>query len=75
MTYCAANTATGVDALPDGQIFVASMEPCLGLMDARGEPIWTVTSPILDSRVRLTKCAYPKTAKSLTLAMAIPGLP
>ena len=50
MTYCASNSAAGVDALPDGRILVASMEPCLGLMDARGEPIWTVASPILDFR-------------------------
>ncbi len=48
MTYCAPNTATGVSALPDGQILVASFPPCLGLMDARGEPVWTVPSPILD---------------------------
>jgi WD40 repeat protein len=48
MTYCAQETATGVNALRDGRIFVASLAPCLGLMDARGEPIWTVPSPILD---------------------------
>ena len=42
MTYCAADTAAGVDALPDGQILVAAMAPCLGLMDAGGNPIWTV---------------------------------
>ena len=28
----------------------AASPPCLGLMDARGEPIWTVSSPILDFR-------------------------
>ena len=50
MTYCAPNTAAGVDTLPDGRILVAGMAPCLGLMDARGEPIWTVASPILDFR-------------------------
>lgn len=47
MTYCAADTAAGVDVLPDGRIVVASMEPCLGLIDARGEPVWTVGSPVL----------------------------
>ena len=51
MTYCASSdTAAGVNALPEGRILVASMAPCLGLMDARGEPIWTVASPILDFR-------------------------
>jgi WD40 repeat protein len=48
MTYCYASTATGVDALPGGRILVGSMEYCLGLMDAHGEPIWTVMAPILD---------------------------
>jgi WD40 repeat protein len=48
MTYCASNTAAGVDALPDGRILVGSMSDCLGLMDARGNPLWTVGSPILD---------------------------
>ena len=50
MTYCASDTAAGVDALPDGRILVASTAPCLGLMDAQGKPIWTVPSPILDNR-------------------------
>jgi hypothetical protein len=50
MTYCSADTASGVDALRNGEIFVASVTPCLGLMDSRGEPIWTVLSPILDFR-------------------------
>jgi hypothetical protein len=50
MTYCAADTASGVDALRNGEIFVTSVNPCLGLMDFRGEPIWTVLSPILDFR-------------------------
>jgi hypothetical protein len=48
MTYCAATTATDIDALPGGRVLVASMAPCLGLMDARGNPIWTAPSPILD---------------------------
>jgi WD40 repeat protein len=54
MTYCSANTAVGVDVLARGPIFVASMAPCLGLMDARGEPIWTVASPVVDVRYRTT---------------------
>jgi WD40 repeat protein len=48
MTYCAATTATDIDALPGGRVLVASMAPCLGVMDARGNPIWTAPSPILD---------------------------
>jgi WD40 repeat protein len=50
MTYCAPNSAAGVDALSGGRILVASMGTCLGVTDARGEPIWTVASPILDFR-------------------------
>jgi len=49
-TYCSPISASGVDALPEGRIFVSSWQPCLGLMDARGEPIWTAASPILDFR-------------------------
>jgi WD40 repeat protein len=49
MTYCAADTAVGVDALPDGRVLVASQR-CIGLMDPGGESIWTVGSPILDFR-------------------------
>jgi WD40 repeat protein len=49
MTYCARDTATGVSALSDRTILVVSQR-CLGLMDARGEPIWIVPSPILDTR-------------------------
>ncbi len=50
LTYCAADTAAGVDALPDGRILVASLAQCLGLMDADGKPVWTVASPVLDFR-------------------------
>jgi WD40 repeat protein len=50
MTYCAPDSATGLDALPDGRILVASMAACFGLEDVRGEPFWTVSSPILDFR-------------------------
>jgi WD40 repeat protein len=49
MTYCAANTAAGVDALPDGRILVAA-QPCLGLMSADGHPVWTVGSRVFDFR-------------------------
>jgi WD40 repeat protein len=47
MTYCAPNTATGINALSDGKILVAAKQ-CLGVTDARGDPIWTVALPTLD---------------------------
>ena len=50
LTYCAPSTAAGVDALPDGRILVASLAPCLGLMDADGKPVWTIASPLSDFR-------------------------
>jgi WD40 repeat protein len=50
MTYCAQDSATDVSALPDGHILMASLTPCLGLMDASGQPIWTVKLRILDFR-------------------------
>jgi WD domain, G-beta repeat len=50
MTYCASDTAAGIDVLPDGAILAASRAQCLALMDARGEPMWTVPSPVLDFR-------------------------
>lgn len=51
MTYCASNTATDIDVLPDGDILMAALTTsCLGLMDASGKPIWTVASPTLDFR-------------------------
>ena len=50
MTYCAPNTGLGLNILPNNRILVASMTPCLGLMEADGKPVWTVTSPVLDLR-------------------------
>jgi WD40 repeat protein len=50
MTYCAFSTAAGVDALPDGRILVAAMGPCLGLVYADGNPVWTVGSRVFDFR-------------------------
>ena len=50
MTYCGATAAAGVDALPDGRIFVAGITPCVEIMDARGKSIWTIKSPVLDVR-------------------------
>ena len=41
LTYCAGETAGGIATLPDGSILVASMKPCLGLISATGEQIWT----------------------------------
>jgi WD40 repeat protein len=75
MTYCAATTATGVDALPDGRIFVASMEPCLGLMDARGEPIWTVPSPILELSGEADEMRVSPDGKVVDFGYGGPGTP
>jgi hypothetical protein len=50
MTYCAQDTATDISALPDGRILMASLAPCLSVMDARGTAIWTVEPPVLDFR-------------------------
>jgi WD40 repeat protein len=50
MSYCAHDTAIGLDALPEGRVLVSSMRPCFGLSRAHGEPIWTAASPILDFR-------------------------
>jgi WD40 repeat protein len=50
MTYCAPDTAAGVDIMPNGRILVAASLPCLGLMNADGQPVWTVGSPISDFR-------------------------
>jgi WD40 repeat protein len=64
MTYCGtSDTAAGVDALPDGRILVASMEPCLGLMDASGEPVWTIASPVLDFRGQADNMRVSKDGK------------
>jgi WD40 repeat protein len=56
MTYCAPDTAAGVDALPDGRILVAAL-PCLGLMNAAGHPVWTVGSRVLDFRTQELKAS------------------
>jgi WD40 repeat protein len=48
--YCADDNAAEVTVLPGGRLLVASMAPCVGLMDARGEPIWTLASRTLDFR-------------------------
>ena len=49
-TYCAEDLVAGIETLPDGRVLVASMRPCLGLMNPEGEPIWTNKSPIGDFR-------------------------
>jgi len=73
MTYCVDDAVTGVHALPGGRILVATMAPCLGSMDARGEPIWTVASPSSIFAIRQTSCAFPRTAGLSTSALAHPG--
>src|SRR5262249_54332603 len=50
MTYCAPNTAAGIDTLQNGQILVATMMPSLCLMNADGHPVWTASSRIFDFR-------------------------
>jgi hypothetical protein len=51
ITYCdTLSSASGVDALPDGRILVASMKPCLGLLKDRGKPSWTVAGSRLSRR-------------------------
>ncbi len=50
MTYCGPDSAAAIDAMPDERILVSSLAACLGLMDARGGPIWTASPPILDFR-------------------------
>jgi WD40 repeat protein len=50
MTYCAPDSAAGVNILPNSRILVAALSSCLGLMEADGKPVWTVTSPVLDAR-------------------------
>ena len=50
MTYCGPDFTSGLNILPNSRILVASELPCLGLMEADGKPIWTVTSPVLDLR-------------------------
>ena len=50
MTYCATDSTAGLNVLREGRILVAALATCLGLMDARGEPIWSVASPVLDNR-------------------------
>jgi WD40 repeat protein len=50
MTYCSPNTAGGIETLPDGRILVAAMTPCLDLINADGQPVWTVGSRVFDFR-------------------------
>jgi WD40 repeat protein len=50
MTYCAPNTAEGIEAMPDGRILVAAQVACLGLINADGHALWTVGSRIFDFR-------------------------
>src|SRR5262249_33434920 len=50
LTYCGPDSAIGLNALSDGRILVASMRPCLGLMNAEGHAVWTIGSRIFDFR-------------------------
>ena len=44
---CGDDTAADVTGLPSGRVFVASMEPCLGLLNAGGATIWSARSRIM----------------------------
>jgi WD40 repeat protein len=74
MTYCQAQSAIGVDASPDGQILVAGAAACLGLMDARGQPIWTVPSPILDVRGQDNEMRVSEDGKVIDFGYGYPGV-
>jgi WD40 repeat protein len=50
MSYCGENTAAGLSALPGGRLLVAGMALCVGLIDAKGQHLWTVSSSVLDFR-------------------------
>jgi WD40 repeat protein len=74
ITYCEqTHTAAGVDTAPNGQVLVASMAPCLGLMNARGEPIWTVPSPILDFRWQTDEMRVSENGKVVDFGYGYPG--
>ena len=79
---CGDDTAADVTALPSGRVFVASMEPCLGVLDADGATVWTAQSQIMHRVGRTaqlvtgyqatdSKCL--RTAGSLTFVTAYPS--
>jgi WD domain, G-beta repeat len=74
MTYCAVDSAPGLNALPEGRILVASQRPCLDLMDARGEPIWTVASPVLDLRWQTDEMRVSEDGKVVDFGYGYPGV-
>ena len=75
MTYCAPDTAAGVNALPEGRILVAAMQACFGLMDARGKPMWTVASPILDVRNQRNVMRVSREGQVVDFGYGYPGTP
>jgi WD40 repeat protein len=74
MTYCLLTTATGVDVLPDGRILVAGLTPCLGLMDARGKPIWTSPSPVVDLREQTDQMRVSADGRVVDFGYGNPGV-
>jgi WD40 repeat protein len=44
---CGSDIAADVTPLSSGRVFVASMEPCLNLLDANGATVWTGQSQII----------------------------
>ena len=75
MTYCDSNSAAGVDALPEGRILVASTQACFGLMDSRGDPIWTVASPVFDFRWQTNEMRVSADGKVVDFGYGDPGVP
>ncbi len=72
-TYCASDSATGIDPLPDGRLLVASLEHCLGLMNASGEPIWTIQSPVLDLRRQADEMRVSADSRVVDFGYGAPG--
>lgn len=48
IAYCGGDAAKNISPLPDGQIVMGSMHPCLNLLDNHGKPTWTVATNILN---------------------------
>ena len=67
------STAYGFDALPAGQMLVGSMAPCIGLIDAGGEPLWNNASPILDVRYQTDVMRVSQDGRVVDFGHGYPG--
>ena len=54
-TYCQSESASGLDALPDGRILISTVFPCLGVLNRDGGSLWTRDSPLPDFRAQFDK--------------------